>query len=145
MIYFKEITRENFDDCLFLEVTEEQEDFVASTMFSLAEAYVFTENTPLAIYNDKEMVGFLMYELDPDDNEYWLTRLLIDKKYQNKGYGRQAVEKFLSFIQKEYQPKKLLLSFEPANSVAEKLYVSLGFVHTGKVIDDELVLAYYYE
>ena len=67
MIEFREITRENFDECLFLDVTEEQGDFVASTTFSLAEAKIFTENIPLAIYDQDTMVGFIMYGLDPDD------------------------------------------------------------------------------
>lgn len=142
MIEFREITRENFDECLFLEVAEEQEDFVASTTFSLAEAKIFTENIPLAIYDQDTMVGFIMYGLDPDDNEYWISRLLIDQRYQNKGYGRQAIEQFLLMIKEKYQPQKLLLSFEPENVVAEKLYVSLGFKHTGRMIDDELVLEY---
>ena len=50
MIEFRDITRDNFDECLFLDVTEEQEDLVVSTTFSLAEAKIFTENIPLAVY-----------------------------------------------------------------------------------------------
>ena len=142
MIEFKEITRENFDDCLFLEVTEEQEDFVASTMFSLAESKVFTENIPLVIYDGDLMVGFVMYALDPEDNHYWIHRLLIDKKYQKKGYGTQAMTKIVNLIQGLHQPSKVLTSFEPGNTVAEKLYLSLGFKHTGKLVDDEAVLEY---
>ena len=145
MIHFSEITRRNFDECLFLEVTEEQEEFVASTTFSLAEAKVFTENIPLAIYDQETMVGFIMYSLDPDDNEYWISRLLIDQRYQKNGYGRQAMEQFLILINEVYQPEKILLSFEPENVIAERLYLSLGFKHTGRMIDDELVLEYYFK
>lgn len=144
MIEFREITRENFDECLFSDVTEEQGDFVASTTFSLAEAKIFTENIPLAIYDQDTMVGFIMYGLDPDDNEYWISRLLIDEKFQKRGYGKQAMEQILILINETYQPQKLLLSFEPENVVAEKLYVSLGFKQTGRMIDDELVLEYYF-
>ncbi|UDM79497.1 GNAT family N-acetyltransferase [Vagococcus fluvialis] len=145
MIEFRDITRDNFDECLFLEVAEEQEDFVASTRFSLAEAKIFTENIPLAVYAQDTMVGFIMYGLDPDDNEYWISRLLIDEKFQKRGYGKQAMEQILILINETYQPQKLLLSFEPENIVAEKLYLSLGFKHTGRIIDDELVLEYYFK
>lgn len=145
MIEFKEITRENFDECLFLTVTKEQEEFVASTMYSLAEAKIFTENIPLAIYDQDTMVGFIMYGLDSDDNEYWISRLLIDQKFQKRGYGKQAIEKILLLIKETYQPEKVLLSFDPENIVAEKLYLSLGFKHTGKIIEDELVLEYYFK
>lgn len=143
MIYFREITKDNFDECLFLDVTEEQEDFVASTTFSLAEAKIFTENKPLAIYNENIMVGFIMYGLDPSDNEYWISRLLIDKKYQKEGYGKQAMVKILSLINEFYHPKKVLTSFEPENKIAEKLYLSIGFKHTGKIIDEEEIVLEY--
>jgi diamine N-acetyltransferase len=91
------------------------------------------------------MVGFIMYGLDPEDNEYWISRLLIDEKFQKRGYGKQAMEQILILIKETYQPQKLLLSFEPENVVVEKLYVSIGFKHTGRMIDDELVLEYYFK
>lgn len=145
MILFKQITRENFDECLFLDVTEAQEDFVASTMYSLAEAKIFTENQPFAIYDEEQMVGFIMYSLDPDDNQYWVTRLLIDQKFQKNGYGTLAMQEMLKLIKTNFNPNSVFTSIEPENKVAEKLYLELGFVHTGRIIDDdELVLEYIY-
>ncbi len=40
MIHLEKLTYENFYDVFDLEVTEEQDDFVASNCFSVAEAYV---------------------------------------------------------------------------------------------------------
>lgn len=125
-----------------LEVEEYQEDFVASTMFSLTEAKIFNENKPLAIYNEDIMIGFLMYSCEPESREYWLNRLLIDKKYQKQGYGTQSINKFINLIKEKYQSKSILLSFEPDNKIAEKVYLKLGFKYTGKIIDDETVLMY---
>ncbi|MGX7014655.1 GNAT family N-acetyltransferase [Vagococcus silagei] len=126
-------------------MTEAQEDFVASTMYSLAEAKIFTENQPFAIYDEEQMVGFIMYSLDPDDNQYWVTRLLIDEKFQQKGYCSLAMKNILKLIKNEFNPKCVYTSFEPENKVAEKLYLKLGFLHTGRIIDDdELVLEYIY-
>jgi diamine N-acetyltransferase len=38
------------------------------------------------------MVGFLMYGRDEDgDQDYWLIRLMVDKQYPRRGYGRLAM------------------------------------------------------
>ena len=70
LILFKEITKENFWDCVELMVTEEQVDFVTSNAVSIAQSKVQPECIPLAVYDDKIMVGFLMYCIDEDDGEY---------------------------------------------------------------------------
>ena len=59
---------------------------------------------------------------------------MIDKNYQNKGYGRQAVELALEFI-RTYPCGKAdfcWLSYEPENTVAKSLYTSFGFAETGR-------------
>ena len=69
------------DKCIALELTEEQSEFIASDIYSLAEAYAITNsgiNKPMTygIYNDGTMVGFIMVvyqpsdENDPDDSEF---------------------------------------------------------------------------
>lgn len=64
MIRFEEITNKNIWPVCMLEPFEEQKDFVAENMQSLAEAYA-TRNEgnnalPFAVYNDDELVGFVM-------------------------------------------------------------------------------------
>ena len=70
LILLKEITKENFWHCVELMVTEEQVDFVTSNAVSIAQSKVQPECIPLAVYDDKIMVGFLMYCIDEDDGEY---------------------------------------------------------------------------
>lgn len=65
MIRLREITFDNFIECIKLEAKEEQKDFVATNLYSLAEAYTALSNgysipMPYAIYNDDTMVGFIM-------------------------------------------------------------------------------------
>ena len=95
MINFKEITNANIWKVCTLEPFEEQKDFVAENIQSLAEAYA-TRNEggnalPLAVYNDETLVGFIMIGKGTVGNEkeselikknYSLWRLMIDKKYQ---------------------------------------------------------------
>ena len=71
-------------------------------------------------------------EDDPDfifDN-YGIWRLMIDKRYQGKGYGRKAMELALEFICTwlSGKSKYCWISYEPENESAKNLYASFGFV-----------------
>lgn len=79
-----------------LEPFEEQKDFVAENIQSLAEAYA-TRNEgnnalPLAVYNDVDLIGFVMIgkgtvgnedESDLIKDNYSLWRLMIDKMWES--------------------------------------------------------------
>ena len=61
MVQLREITKDNLDDVVKLEVSESQEGFVASTTYALAQAWVYKETAfPFAIYADDVLVGFIM-------------------------------------------------------------------------------------
>lgn len=139
-LIFKEITKENWEECIELKVSKEQENFVASNTYSLLEASFSDSLYPLAIYNAETMVGFLMYEKDDVAKDMGMCRLMIDTKYQNKGYGKAAIIKLLDFIREKYGSTRFYTSFEPENIVAEKLYESIGFIKTGKMLGEEILL-----
>ncbi|SHJ05620.1 diamine N-acetyltransferase [Clostridium cavendishii DSM 21758] len=151
MIELRKITEDNFNECIKLEPKEEQKRFVAPNIRSLAEAYVALSNNdciPMtyAIYNDDIMVGFIMlaYNEDEDheeENVYWVCRLMIDKRHQGNGYGKEAMIKAIEVIRTFPYGKasKVSLSYEPENEGAKRLYASLGFIETGIIEDDEMV------
>jgi diamine N-acetyltransferase len=61
MITLRAITKENYSECLNLNVLDEQKSFVASNTYSLAQAWVYYKTAyPFAIYSDETMVGFIM-------------------------------------------------------------------------------------
>lgn len=61
MVELREITKENYEECLHLKAAESQKVFVSSTVHSLAQAWVYYDTAfPFAIYADKTMVGFIM-------------------------------------------------------------------------------------
>jgi len=145
MVILKEITEDNFSECIELKVSEDQKAFVASNVYSLAQAWLYPKNArPFAIYNDEIMVGFLMLDIDfhwyGDKNTCYLWRLMIDEKHQGKGYGKVAVKSAIEYLKENISPEKLKTSFVPGNDVVEKLYKSLGFIATGEIDGDEIVM-----
>jgi diamine N-acetyltransferase len=141
-VELREISRDNFEDCCELEIAEDQKEFVASNIFSLAESKFFPEFVPLAIYNDDTMVGFLMYGPDELDGEpvLMLLRLMVDRHYQGRGYGRAALEQLIERVRMKSGWKALHTIIMPGNNIAQNLYASLGFEETGDLEDGELVL-----
>lgn len=153
MITLRPITKDNFDVVIDLDVHPKQHHFVAPNTYSLAEAYLhivnhYTIPMPFAINADETVVGFLMLsydEKDPDDPKdetvYWIWRFMIDKAHQGRGYGKAAMEKTLAYIRTfpKGPATAIVLSYEPENTVVQKLYARLGFIETGEVDEGELI------
>lgn len=141
MLRLVDIDRYNFRSVLNLSVFPEQASFVASNQYSLAQAYAQPECVPLALYVGNTPVGFAMYCLDPEDRQYWIDRLMIDRNHQRKGYGREAMRLILARIRAlaDERHTYIYISFEPENDAAKALYESLGFLPDGREIDGETV------
>ncbi len=145
MIQLREITVENFEEVIALQVAQGQEAWVAPNVRSIAESRLYPAAVPLAICADGRPVGFVMYELDPEDGEYWLCRLMIDHRHQGKGYGRAALEQVLARIQQDAAHDRVFLSVEPDNEAAAQLYESVGFRFDGRVQDGGAVMVLQYK
>ncbi|WP_461614765.1 GNAT family N-acetyltransferase [Clostridium sp. Marseille-QA1073] len=139
-IILKEINRDNWKECIKLQVEENQRSFVASNSYSLLQSKYEDYLYPMGIYDGETMVGFLMYDFDDDTKKWWMCRLMMDKQYQGKGYGRKAIGLLIDLLKKEKGNIKFYTSFEPENSVAEKLYESMGFRKTGEIAWGEVVM-----
>ena len=139
MVNLKPVTIDNFWDVISLEVEKDQ-NFVASNAISIAQSKVDPSLIPLAIYNDQTLVGFLLYGIDPDDGNYWIVRLMVDKKHQKNGYGKKAMEIIIDKIKEDTSHNKIAISTNPKNYIGLNLYKNLGFKSTGKIIDGEEVL-----
>ena len=136
-ITLREIDHSNFDEVISLKV----EKYCASNLYSLAQAKIFPEAVPLAIYNDDKPVGFIMYGIEPrDNNEYWIDRFMIDEKFQQNGFGEKALEMVIGTIKQDQTHNKIKISTNSENMVARKLYAKLGFYETGALHDDEVLM-----
>ena len=149
---FRKVTDEIFEEFIELEVKPEQKDnfYFRKTkpnLWTLAQGYV---NHPyskvLAVYDDQTLIGSVFYSPNANPHaekrEAWVVRLMIDQRYQGKGYGRQTMEFLLRRIHDENQGQRVRvgLSYEPHNKVAEGLYSSMGFEPSGEMLGDQFVV-----
>jgi diamine N-acetyltransferase len=140
-VSLREIDRNNFRQCIKLKVAAGQEEFVAGNAVSIAESKIYPHLVPQAVYADETLVGFAMHGRDPDDKTYWIVRLMIDEKYQGKGYGTAAIGELIEKMERLPECYEIFLSYAPENAAAEKLYLRLGFERTGETNNDnELVM-----
>jgi diamine N-acetyltransferase len=147
-LLLQEVTRENWRATLGLAVFPEQQRFIADSApiaaIALAKAYIRPGGliwVPYAFYTDTKMVGFteLAYEPESVDN-YWIFHFFIDRHYQGRGYGKEALRLFLQFIQDHHlQCQSLQLTVHPENTLAQRLYIGVGFQPTGAILSDEPV------
>ena len=136
-ITLRNITIANFYQAVKLKVLPEQEKFVASVTYSIAQTSVLEEAYSLLIYKDDEPVGYSMY--DCDEGKWWMDRFLIDHKYQYQGIGSKALALLIEHIKTNHQVKELYTSFVPGNEVAKHVYQKSGFIDTGEIQDGECV------
>ena len=149
MIRLEEINGKIIWDILKLRVSDAQKSFVASNDISIIEAYIAITHHgqafPFGIYEDETPVGFCMIGFGADDdwedapdiarNNYNLWRLMIDKRYQGKGYGRAAMKQIMDYIASEPcgPAEYCWLSYEPENTRARDIYRKYGFVENGEI------------
>lgn len=139
-ITLTKIDETNWQDAIQLSVEETQENYVASNVYSLTQSQFHRSWVPLGIYAKQTMVGFLMYGQDDTPGEYWIIRLMIDKKYQGRGYGRAAMQQIIEHLARHPETQAILTSYVPGNHIAAQLYAGLGFEKTGQIEEGEEVV-----
>lgn len=127
----------NLIAALRLQVSRDQEEFVATNAISLAQAYADTRRAkPYIVAEDGTPVGFVMLYADKKENEYELWRFMIDRRFQGRGFGKTA----LALAIKECArlgAKQMELSVGLDNYAAKRLYEAAGFKYSGSVAEGE--------
>lgn len=139
----KNIDDSNWEECIKLQVAEDQKSFIPSNLYSIAESK-FQENMKLfGVYNDDVMIGFASYILD-EQGDMNFYKLMIDKHYQGNGYGKEALILLIDIIKNETKNKEIWLSLHPNNAAAIRLYKDYGFNQeiTGLEAEDDIFFKY---
>ena len=139
-ISLRPVDRHNYEAVCDLDVTEEQQDYVASNMWSLVESHYNQGHETRAIYLDDKPVGFFMWV---KESEYKISiwRFMIDQAHQNKGIGRIALALALDEIKTTKDLKEIEICYSPHNPVAKAFYSSFGFEEMGMDEENEDMLA----
>jgi diamine N-acetyltransferase len=147
LVDLREITDENRLVIEGLHVSVSQEQFVSSVAESLEEAEASSEAHPWcrAIYVDEIPVGFVMISegAEGDDRYPWrlfLWRLLIDERFQRQGYGTETLNVVVKELRTRSRADALFTSAVPGDESPVSFYEQYGFVRTGQIFDDEIVL-----
>lgn len=129
------VTTANRRQAESLRVKADQDGFIESVADCMAEADLTSDWKPVAVFDKDTMVGFAMYGRFREGGErrVWLDRLLIDGRFQGRGYGKAAVAGLLDRLQSEYGAQPVYLSVYADNRAAVALYESLGFTFNGEV------------
>ncbi len=140
-VTLRDVTDDNLRAVLRLKVAPHQEQFVASNAISLAEAAFARDHAWFrAIYADETPVGFVMLYDDPRQPTYYLWRFMIDARYQELGFGRQALQLVIAHVKTRPQATELLLSYAPGEGNPGPFYRKFGFQETGEVDQGEYVM-----
>lgn len=77
---------------------------------------------------------------DASKQEYFLWRLMLDVRYQKYGFARQAMLLLFDYVRTRPGAREILVSCVPGEGSPQGFYESLGFVLTGEIVDDEVVM-----
>jgi diamine N-acetyltransferase len=152
-VILRPITPDNWVECIKLAPTAEQQahSYVASNVLSLAQAYAERWWTPLAVYADETMVGFVMYGRWPEGGfaAWWgdkptpgidyILRMMIDGRYQGQGYGKAALTTLIERIKMQPGCRAIELDYDRDNLAAARLYTGCGFLPIKENEDGEIL------
>lgn len=108
-----------------------------SNLHSIAQSK-FEELTACGIFAGDDLVGFLMY--GNFGGVYWVNRIMVDKAYQEMGYGRTALDKLLQQLKTKPDCHEVRTSFVRQNAIAEYFFGMAGFQRIADGLDGEIVM-----
>lgn len=84
---------------------------------------------------DECKIGFVLLR-EFSDNSFFLWDYIIDRKFQNKGYGTCALIELLDFLRREFSVNTVTTTYIWGNEHAKYIYEKVGFVETDIVNED---------
>lgn len=128
----------NLAGALALSVHPEQSDFVAPPAFAAAQAAASKEQEVFVVSDGGVPVGMLTLSCDPTTAAGRLESLMIDRRFQRRGFGRIAVRWAVDYLRRR-EMSQILLAVHRDNSAAAALYVDAGFT-PAEVHEDAVVM-----
>lgn len=133
MIHIEYVNEDNWREIVKLSVNDEQKEFIPEPIEIIAQGYIRREANAkvYAVVNESEYIGTAMtFEIDEYDGfppRYLFAFLMIDKIYQNKGFGTKAIEAIIAELKAEKKYDYVEICVDKANQAAFHVYTKIGF------------------
>ena len=139
MLKLIEVDEQNWLEVRNLSVSDSQSSFLDSAVGILARGYVYrhSRSRVIGIAADDTVVGIaLVKDLDEEPACYDLQQFMIDRRYQGKGFGTEALRLILSELEKERKYDCVEVCVKQADTAALHVYEKVGFADTGYIDED---------
>lgn len=125
----RRVNGKNIWDVLDIEILPEQLDFIPEC--SRCVAAMLAMKQPVYVLMDHGMpIGMAALTVKPKQKEFLVAFLMVDHRYQHRGYGRILLTKAVEIL-KEAGAKELEIGVNRFNEPAHRLYRSVGFEDRG--------------
>ena len=145
MVSLRPLSESNREAVEALRVSPSQEQFVSSVADSLREAAEHPDAHPQywAVHADDTPVGFVMIADEVDNPDYipqYLWKLLIDQRYQGRGFGTATLDLIVDYFRGRPGVEVLNTSAGQGDGSPITFYERYGFERTGEIRFDEVML-----
>lgn len=131
----QKVSEKNVWDAMDIEILPEQLDFVPECTRCMAT--MLAQKQPVYVLMDHGVaVGMAGLTVKPRKNDFAVSYLQVDYRYQHRGYGRILLTKAIDILKKA-GAKELEIGVNRFNLPAQRLYRSVGF--QDKEIYDEFI------
>ncbi|HCG5274561.1 GNAT family N-acetyltransferase [Vibrio harveyi] len=146
-INLRDITKDNWVDMIDLEITKEQEKFVALPSEAIAASKFYDYYVNRGIYLGDKPVGFIQYYPNYDNgkpNEIFIDQLLVDISLQGNGYGSEAVKLVLEEIKKLEGFNSVSICYVEGHNIMKKFFEKFSFEVVEQDEFDETIMELHY-
>jgi ribosomal protein S18 acetylase RimI-like enzyme len=120
------LNKKNVYDLLSIRNDPEQLWFMCNTKYMLAYHYSEKNDTCYLLYDNSVAVGTVSIYTDIKKNVFEITNVLVDYRYQGRGYGKDLINSSVEVV-KKLGCKKISLEVDRKNIAAYRTYLSCDF------------------
>jgi diamine N-acetyltransferase len=147
------VTEDDYQAVMGLRRGRGQERYLGIMISHFEDAIADAKACPRywSVHAGDQLVGFVMISdnipadtLAADDDivgPYFLWRLLIDHRFQGRGYGAATIDAVVSYLRTRPNAEVLITSCKAGDGSPQPFYLHYGFVKTGDVKWGEEILA----
>lgn len=116
----------NWRQAIALEIRPDQREFVSGALDTIAYSAAYKNHRLFVEMEGERAVGLLDLSVDRKKGDYNIEIVLIDRRFQGRGFGRFMLEFAVDYLKKA-GAKRLSIGVNRFNIPAQRLYKSVGF------------------